>query len=80
VGSEFEAGVLHWFGCTGQGAEEFHGTRNGDRLQVSSKSLMGFARLTYEMSKPGSMCSWLEVSRDQQTWSKLFDGTYARSD
>jgi hypothetical protein len=72
--------VMHWFDSMGQGREEFRGTWSGDRLVLQSKSPMGFARLTYDFSKPGSLISGMEMSEDGKSWNKLFDGNYRRED
>ena len=72
--------VLHWFDSLGHGAEEFRGTWQGDVLTLTSKSPMGHARLTYDVSKAGVMNGSMEMSPDGKTWSKLFDGRYARAD
>jgi hypothetical protein len=72
--------VMHWFDSMGMGAEEFRGTWAGEVLTVSSKSPMGFARLTYDFGKPGVLTTRMEMSQDGKTWSKMFDGTYNRAD
>ena len=72
--------VMHWFDSIGQGAEEFRGTWKGDVLTLASKSPMGHARLTYDLSKTGVMSSMMETSQDGSKWTKLFDGSYTRKD
>jgi Protein of unknown function (DUF1579) len=72
--------VLHWFDSMGQGAEQFRGAWQGDVLTLASKSPMGHARLTYDLSKPGVMKSAMETSQDGASWTKLFDGSYTRRD
>jgi hypothetical protein len=72
--------VMHWFDCMGQGKEEFRGTWKGDSLEISSRNPMGYARLTYDLSTPGTMRSSMEVSQDQKTWTRFFEGTYTRAD
>ena len=68
--------ILHWFDSIGQGREEFRGGWTGDVLAVTSKNQMGFARLTYDRSTPGTLLSGMEMSRDGKNWSSLFDGQY----
>lgn len=72
--------VLHWFDSMGQGVEEFRGGWEGDRLQLTSRNAMGFARLSYDFSESGVIGSRMEMSQDGESWSSLFDGSYARKD
>lgn len=70
--------VLHWFDCMGSPPEIFRGTFEGERLTVTSRNQMGFARLIYDHSEPGVLVSSMEMSPDGTTWATLFDGTYRR--
>ncbi|HZN39764.1 MAG TPA: DUF1579 family protein [Planctomycetota bacterium] len=72
--------VLHWYDAMGQGCEEFRGTWKGDVLPLASKTPMGHARITYDLSKPGVMGSLMEMSQDGAKWTKVFDGSYKRKD
>ena len=72
--------VLHWFDCMGQGSEEFRGSWDGDRLRLESRNPMGFARMTHDYSRAGTLTSRMEMSPDGETWTPLFDGRYQRKD
>lgn len=71
--------VMHWFDCLNQGSEEFRGRFDGDRLTLTSRNPMGFARMSYDLSKPDVVTSRMAMSQDGQTWSDLFDGSYTRA-
>ena len=77
-----EAGdiVLHWFDCMGSPPEVFRGRFDGDRLTVTSRNPMGFARLVYDHSEKGVLRSSMQMSPDGESWSTLFDGLYRRAD
>ena len=72
--------VLHWFDCMGSPPEIFRGTFDGNRLTVTSRNQMGFARLIYDHSEPDVLSSTMEMSPDGTTWATLFDGTYRRTE
>ncbi|HEX6811747.1 MAG TPA: DUF1579 family protein [Planctomycetota bacterium] len=72
--------VMTWHDSIGMGAEEFRGAWKGDVLTIASKSPMGHARVTYDVSKAGTMKFAMEQSQDGTAWTKLFDGTYSRKD
>jgi len=68
--------VLHWFDSMGGGREEFRGSWDGDRLTLTSKNPMGYARMLYDFSEPGRLSSAMDMSKDGESWSRLFDGSY----
>ncbi len=70
--------VLHWFDSSGQGVDQFRGAWKGDQLQLQSQNPMGFWRMSYDLSKSGSMTSRMETSQDGKSWNPLFDGSYQR--
>jgi hypothetical protein len=70
--------VLHWFDVMGGQREEFRGAWQGAVLTLTSKNPMGFMRLTYDLSKPGTLQNRGEMSPDGKQWSALFDGVHRR--
>lgn len=71
--------VLHWFDSMSGGREEFRGSWDGDRIALTSKNAMGFARMSYDFTEPGKLSSAMDMSEDGQSWSRLFDGSYTKA-
>lgn len=70
--------VLYWFDSIGMGLEIFRGGWNGDVLTVASRSPMGHARLTYDLSEDGVLRNRMEMSADGEHWKPMFAGVYRR--
>ena len=72
--------VLYWFDSIGTGLETFRGGWDGDVLTVQSRNPMGHARLSHDLSAPGTLRTRMETSQDGEQWSSMFEGTYHRDE
>ena len=69
---------LHWFDCMGSPPEVFVGGFEGDVLTVAHGGPGMHARMTYDLSTPGTMKGMMEMSPDGKDWNVLFEATYTR--
>ncbi|MDH3252667.1 MAG: DUF1579 domain-containing protein [Ignavibacteria bacterium] len=70
---------LVWLDSTGSPPEVFVGGFNGDVLTLSHEGPPMHVRLTWDLTKAGSISSKMEMSEDGVTWKKLFDAEYRRT-
>jgi len=70
--------ALHWFDCMGSPPELFVGGFEGDVLTLAHGGPGMHARMTYDLSTPGTMKSMMEMSQDGKDWKVLFEATYQR--
>lgn len=70
--------TLHWFDCMGSPPEVFTGNLKNDILTVAHGGPGMHARLTYDLSKPGTLRTSMEMSQDGKAWNKMFDGVYTK--
>src|SRR5262245_26910421 len=70
--------VLYWFDSMAGKMEEFTGNFEGNKIALTSKNPMGFARLTHTFPREGSLTTKMEMSQDGTTWKTFFDGMYMR--
>lgn len=70
--------TLHWFDCMGSPPEVFVGGFDGDVLTLAHGGPGMHARMTYDLSTPGTMKGMMEMSPDGQDWKVLFEATYKR--
>lgn len=70
--------TLHWFDCIGSPPEVFVGGFEGDVLTLAHGGPGMHARMTYDLSTPGTMKGMMEMSPDGQDWKVLFEATYKR--
>jgi len=75
---EANAYLLHWFDSMGGGLEIFRGTFENDVMVLTSKTPMGFNRLTWDYSDPTHVQTKMESSKDGETWSCCFESDYKR--
>jgi len=71
--------TLHWFDCMGSPPEVFVGGFDGDVLTLAHGGPGMHARMTYDLSIPGTMRGMMEMSPDGQAWKVLFEATYRRT-
>jgi len=69
---------LHWFDCMGSPPEVFVGGFEGDVLTLAHGGPGMHARMTYDLSTPGTMMSMMEMSPDGEDWKVLFEANYKR--
>jgi hypothetical protein len=70
--------TLHWFDCIGSPPEVFEGGFQGDILTLAHGGPGMHARMTYDLSTPGTLQARMEMSPDGQDWKVLFEATYQR--
>jgi hypothetical protein len=70
---------LHWFDCMGSPPEVFAGGFDGDVLTLAHSGPGMHARMTYDLSTPGTMKGTMEMSADGTEWHVLFEGVYRRT-
>jgi len=64
---------LSWCDSTGAPPTVFTGQFAGDTLRLTYHGLGMHARLSHDLSAPGSIFVSMEMSEDGATWAKLFD-------
>ncbi len=69
--------VLHWFDSMGFPVTEMKGQFEGDVLVLTSHSVMGHSRATFDVAKPGRYAFRMDMSQDGQQWMTFMDGEYA---
>lgn len=69
---------LHWFDSMGSPPEVFVGGFEGDVLTLGHGGPGMHARMTYDLSEPGTLRGAMEMSPDGQDWKLLFEGVYRR--
>lgn len=70
--------TLHWFDCLGSPPEVFVGGFEGDVLTLAHGGPGMHARMTYDLSTPGTMKGMMELSPDGADWKVLFEASYER--
>ena len=71
--------TLHWFDSLGSPPEVFVGRFEGDILTLSHGGPGMHARMTYDLSHPGTMRGKMEMAKDGKDWKVLFEATYRRA-
>jgi len=69
---------LHWFDCMGTPPEVFTGGFDGEVLTLAHGGPGMHARLTYDLTGPGTLRSRMEMSQDGTSWNTLFEAVYRR--
>ena len=70
--------TLHWFNSMGSPPEVFVGGFEGDVLTLAHGGPGMHARMTYDLSTPGTMKGMMEMSPDGAEWKVLFEAVYRR--
>ncbi|MBT8462799.1 MAG: DUF1579 domain-containing protein [Gemmatimonadetes bacterium] len=70
---------LFWLDSIGSPPEIFAGGFTGDVLTLAHAGPPMHVRLIWDLSKPGTLQSSMEMSADGVAWKKLFDAVYERS-
>ncbi len=70
---------LHWFDCIGSSPEVFVGGFDGAVFTLAHGGPGMHARMTYDLSIPGTMKAMMEMSQDGKDWKVLFEAVYKRS-
>jgi len=73
-----ETYVMYWVDCMGSPPEVFEGRFDGDVLAMGHGGPGMHARMTYDLTDPSCLRSWMEMSHDGKTWNKLFEARYTR--
>ncbi len=71
--------TLHWFDCMGSPPEVFVGGFDGDVLTLAHGGPGMHARMTSDLSKPGTMKAKMEMSSDGKNWKVLFEAVYKKT-
>jgi hypothetical protein len=71
--------VMHWIDVmSGPMMEVFTGTFDGDEMVLTNNGQPMAARLTWNLSRQGTMHSRMEMSQDGVEWATLFEAEYER--
>ena len=71
--------TLHWFDSMGSPPEVFKGMVDGDVLTLAHGGPGMHARMTTDLSTPGTMKGMMEMSPDGNEWKLFFDAVYKRT-